>query len=105
MTPLFAFGLAALATYVLRSCMTMWGDQLLESDQFTFSIALVSPAVLSAIVASAVFLDSGTLVQPHLAELAAIAAAVAIVRRSGNVGHALAAGLPVYWLGVLLQLA
>ncbi len=104
MTTLAAFGLAALMTYLLRSSMTIAGDRLLSSTTVAAAIGLVSPAVLSAMVVSALVLDHGRLSPPVLIETVAVAAAVLAVRKTGNVSMALAVGLPVYWLGTLVGL-
>jgi branched-subunit amino acid transport protein len=102
MTTLAAFGIAAAITYLLRSSMTLAGDQLLASPRVEGAIGLVSPAVLSAMVASALLLEGGHLAAPDPVEVAAVACAVVAVRRTGNVSMALAVGLPVCWLGSLV---
>ncbi len=104
MTTFAAFGIAAAITYLLRSSMTLVGDRLLSSTTVATAIALVSPAVLSAMVVSALVLDHGRLSPPVLIETLAVAAAVLAVRRTGNVSMALAVGLPVYWIGTLAGL-
>ena len=97
MTAVTAFTLAAVVTFLLRSSMTLTGA-VATSTRPAQWIALVSPAVLTAMVASALFVDQGHLVRAPIAELAAILAAVIGVRRTGNVSVALAIGLPVFWL-------
>jgi branched-subunit amino acid transport protein len=96
MTVLAAFTLAAVATYLLRSSLILLSGSS-DSPRLTKAIRFVAPAVLAAIVASAVFLDRGALRQPALAELVAIGAGLVAVRRTGNVGMALFVGLPVFW--------
>ena len=68
-------------------------------------IALVSPDVLSAMIASALLLDHSQVVSPRIAETLAIGAAMLAVRRTGNVSAALAIGMPVYWLATALGIA
>ena len=104
MTTLAAFAIAAVITYLLRASMTIAGDRLLSSPTLETAIGLVSPAVLSAMVVSALVLDHGQLAAPGLVETVAVAAAVLAVRKTGNVSMALAVGLPVYWLGTLVGL-
>ncbi len=97
MTAIIAFSLAAVVTFLLRSSMTLTGAASASTSRTSW-IALVSPAVLTAMLASALFVDHGELVRPHFDELLAIIAALIGVRRTGNVSVALAIGLPVFWL-------
>ena len=96
MTVFAAFTLAAVATYFLRSSMILLSGSA-NSPRLTKAIRFVAPAVLAAIIASAVFLDRGALRQPALAELVALVVGLVAVRRTGNVGMALFVGLPVFW--------
>jgi branched-subunit amino acid transport protein len=105
MSTILAFAVAAVITFMLRSAMTLVGDRSLASSPLSEAIGLVSPAVLTAIVASTLLLDQGQLTRPHLVEVAAVIAAIVAVRRTGNVSIALAVGLPVYWIGVIVGLA
>lgn len=98
MIAIVAFTLAAVVTFLLRSSMTLAGAAS-ASSRIGSWIALVSPAVLMAMVASALFLDHGRMVSPRLGEAFAIGVAVLAVRKTGNVSMALAVGLPIYWLG------
>ena len=97
MTAVLAFSLAAAVTFLLRSSMTLTGAAA-DAPPPAAWIALVTPAVLTAMVASALLLDHGELVRPQIADLLAILAAIVAVRRTGNVSVALAVGLPVFWL-------
>jgi len=97
MSVFLAFTCAAAVTFVLRSSMT-WSGLGAGSDGVRAWIALVTPAVLTAMVASALFLDHGQLERPDPAEVLAIVAAVVVVRRTRNVSTALLVGLPIYWL-------
>ena len=98
MIALATFAVAAAVTYGLRSSMVVAGDRLLGSDRLQTVIGLTSPAVLAAMVASALFAHGGRVALPALAEVGAVAAAVIAVRRTGNVSTALAAGLPTFWV-------
>lgn len=101
MTALIAFALAALVTFLLRSSMTLVGAAS-ASPRAGRWIALVSPAVLTAMVASALLLDHGEVVRPVLGEVLAVGAGVLAVRKTGNVSMALAVGLPVYWIATAI---
>lgn len=92
------FALAGLITYLLRSSMLLFGDRLTASSLAESAIRMTSPAVLTAIVASALFLDHGQATRPDLAAAAPVVSAVVAVRRTSNVGMALAVGLPTYWI-------
>ena len=105
MTTLIAFALAALVTYLLRCSMTLVGDRMSEAPMVTSAIGLVSPAVLTAIVTSALLVDEGRMAPPGSIEAAAVGCAFIAVRRTGNVSAALAVGLPLYWLGSFAGLA
>ncbi|MBX3315161.1 MAG: AzlD domain-containing protein [Actinobacteria bacterium] len=98
MIVIVTFVAAAAVTYLLRSSMVLAGDRLQESDGVRTAVELTAPAVLAAMIAGALLVHHGTVSAPALAEVAAIGAAVVAVRRTGNVGAALAAGLPVYWV-------
>jgi branched-subunit amino acid transport protein len=96
-TAVIAFTLAAVVTFLLRSSMTLTGAASAATPPASW-IALVSPAVLTAMLASALFVDHGVLVRPQFDELLAIVAALIGVRRTGNVSVALVIGLPIFWL-------
>lgn len=100
MTAVLAFTLAGAVTYLLRSSVIIAGAAF-SSPKIGPWIALVSPAVLTALVASALLLDTGKMMTPELGEALAVGAAVLAVRRTGNVSVALAVGLPVYWLAAI----
>lgn len=103
MTAVLAFTLAALVTFLLRSSMTLAKVAAGSTTSSVRSwIALVSPSVLAAMVASALLIDHGQLVRPRIAETLAIAVAMLAVRRTGNVSLALAVGMPVYWLAAAI---
>ena len=98
MTALTIFAIGGLVTFLLRSSMLVFGDRLTSSAMATLAIGLVSPAVLTAIIASALFLDQRAIALPHPAAVLSVAGAVVAVRRTSNVGMALAVGLPIYWV-------
>lgn len=98
MTAVLAFTIAAAVTFLLRSSMTLVGVTA-ASSRVRAQVALVSPAVLTAMIASALFLDHDQFVWPPAGEALAIGSAALAVSRTGNVAVAMAVGLPVYWLG------
>lgn len=104
MTLFLTFALAGLATYLLRSCVVLAADRLPQSPRATTAIGMVAPAVLAAIVAASVFTHDGVAVLPVMVEVIALGAAVAAVRRTGNVSMALFVGLPVFWLASAIPL-
>ncbi|MCB0995352.1 MAG: AzlD domain-containing protein [Acidimicrobiales bacterium] len=95
MTTVLAFSIAALVTFALRSSMTLAGAR--RAAALQTGIGLVTPAVLAAMVATALFVDHGAVAAPPVAELAAVGTALVVARRKNNASVALAAGLPVYW--------
>lgn len=93
MTVLLTFALAAAVTFALRAWMTVAGGRLVESERFTEVTALVTPAVLAVMVASALFLGHGEAAAPTVAAATAVLVAFLAVRRTGNLVLGLAAGL------------
>lgn len=92
----------AAGTYLLRvSMFVVLGGRSLPSWT-AVPMLLVAPAAVSALVATLLFVDAGSVVAPAVPELIAVVAGFAAVRRSGNVMHAFAVGLPAFWLLSLL---
>ena len=98
MTAFAIFAVAGMITYLLRSSMLVFGDRLTSSTVAESAIGLVSPAVLTAIIASTILLDHYEIARPDLAGVLSVAGAVVAVRRTSNVSMALAVGLPIYWV-------
>ncbi len=89
---------AAAGTYGLRvSMFLILGDKALPSWAEK-AMTYVSPAAVAALVASMVMTTAGRVTVPELTSLAAVTAGFLAVRRSGNVMHAFAVGLPVFWV-------
>ncbi len=87
-----------LGSYAFRASMfVLLGNRDLPAWTTT-PMALVAPAAIGAMVASMTLTDHGHAQLPGIPELAAMVAGFVIVRRSGNVMHAITAGLPVFWL-------
>ena len=98
MTAVTVFAVAGLITYLLRCSMLVFGNRLTSSTVAEPAIGLVSPAVLTAIIASALLLEHGEIARPDIAGVLSVAGAVIAVRRTSNVSMALAVGLPTYWV-------
>jgi branched-subunit amino acid transport protein len=96
-TAVVALSLAAVVTYLLRAGMTLNRMGSASAPEWSW-MAFVAPAVLTAILTSALVLDHGELVRPPVAEPLAMLAALVGVRRTGNVSVALAVGFPVFWI-------
>lgn len=104
MTVLTAMVIAGLGTFVLRSSMVVLQERGRSLDWLERRLSLVGPAVLGAIVTSWLAVDDGGCVMPNAVEVAAVTVALVTVRRTGKVGLALGAGLPVYWAGAFAGL-
>jgi len=85
-------------TYLLRASMFVLVGAKPLPDRWQAVLGLVGPAAVAALVATLVFTRSGSIDPGPAPELAAIAAGLVAVHRTGNVLHAFAVGLPVFWL-------
>jgi len=104
MTALLVFAAIGIGTYLIRSSMfVVLGDRTVPVwlDQ---AMALVGPAAIAALVASAAFTTGGRVDALPLSELLAIAAGFLVVRHTGNVLHALLVGFPTMWVLALMGL-
>lgn len=97
MSAVVVFAVAALASFGLRSSMVLAGGDRV-SEAWTVRLPLVAPVMLSAIVASSLFIENGRATPPSIAALAAVISAVVGVRRSGSLNAAFAVGFPVFWV-------
>jgi len=87
-----------LGSYVFRASMfVLLGDRELPAWTTT-PMTLVAPAAIGAMVVSMTLTHDGRTQLPALPELAAMVAGFVVVRRTGNVMHAITVGLPVFWL-------
>jgi branched-subunit amino acid transport protein len=97
-TALVVFAAIGIGTYLIRSSMFFaLADRKLPAwlDQ---AMSFVGPAAIAALVASATFTSDGRVHALPVAELVAIAAGFIVVRRTGNVLHALLVGFPTMWV-------
>lgn len=97
MSTIAVFALAGAGTYLLRASMVLVGDRATFGSWLEHRLALVGPAVLGGLLTAAVATSGGAVTRPDPATLIAVVAALVVVRRTGNLGHALFVGLPVYW--------
>lgn len=98
MTAWIVFIAIGAGTYALRASMfVLLGDRSLPAWTDT-PLALVAPTAIAALVSSMMFTQGGHAAFASTPELAAIAGAFVITRRTGNVMYAIAAGLPLFWL-------
>lgn len=87
-----------LGSYLLRSSMfVLLGSRNLPTWTAT-PMALVAPAAIAALVASMTLTSHGSASLPAVPELMAMGAGFVVVRRTGNVMHAITVGLPVFWI-------
>jgi branched-subunit amino acid transport protein len=85
-------------TYALRASMfVLLGERSLPAWTET-PLALVAPTAIAALVASMLFTHDGRQQLASAPELLAVAGAFVVTRRTGNVLHAIAIGLPVFWI-------
>jgi branched-subunit amino acid transport protein len=91
---IFAVGLG---TYLIRvSAIALAGRFPEPSDSTRATMRLIAPAVLAAIVADRLFLDSGTVTVNSSWWIAAVVAA-AVARRWRSAGITMAVGMAAVW--------
>ena len=102
MTAWLVIAAIGLGSYALRSSMfVLLGNRELPAWTAT-PLALVAPAAIGAMVATMTLTHGGSAAAPPIPELLAMVAGFVVVRRTGNVMHAITVGLPVFWLASLL---
>lgn len=104
MSTVVVFAIAGAGTFVLRASMVLLGERVASTSWLEARLSLVGPAVLACLVAGGLLVSSGSARVPAVLEVLAVAAALVMVRRTGNLGHAPFVGLPVYWVGALVGL-
>ena len=92
----------AAGTYALRAGMFVALGSRALPGWTARPMALVGPAAIAALVASSLAARGDELVTPAAGELLAVVAGGLAVRRTGNVMHAFAAGMPVLWAATAL---
>jgi branched-subunit amino acid transport protein len=90
MTWLIVLAIGA-GTFLIRASMLAFSTGRLP-QHLTVRLALVAPAALGALTISAISHDL------DIAVVGACAVGFGIVRRTGNVNHALIVGFPALWL-------
>lgn len=98
MSAWFAIIGVAAGTYLLRVTMFALVGRYSLPVWTATPMGFVAPAAVAALVASMLFTSHGRIEPVATPELVAVAAGFVAVRRSGNVMHAFAAGMPVFWL-------
>lgn len=98
MSTWLVIGAIGAGTYLLRASMFALVATRSVPLRIETALGLVGPAAVAALVATIVATSPGTIDPAPAPELAALALGFAAVRRTGNVLHAFAAGLPVFWL-------
>ena len=97
MTTWLVIAAVGLSTYALRVSMFLVVGERELPGWMSRSLELVGPAAVAAVVASMVLVHDGSVSVP-LAPTAAVLLGFLVVRRTGNVIHAFAVGLPIFWL-------
>lgn len=98
MTALVVFIALGIGTYAIRSSMFVaLGDRTLPA-WIEQAMTFVGPAAIAALVASAAFTSEGRVEALPISQLCAIALGFLVVRRTGNVLHALTVGFPTLWI-------
>ena len=85
-------------SYALRSSMLVLSSSRDLPARAEGALSLVAPAALGALLASMLFTTAGGFAPLPWPELLAVATGFLAVRRSGNVLHAFAVGMPVFWV-------
>jgi branched-subunit amino acid transport protein len=94
MTALIVIVAIAGGTYVMRVSMFALVASRPVPERGDRALRLVGSAAVAALVATMTFTSGGAHAARPPAELIAVAAAFLVVRRTGNVTHAFAVGLP-----------
>ncbi|MDH4171520.1 MAG: AzlD domain-containing protein [Acidimicrobiia bacterium] len=98
MTPWLVIVAVALGTYAIRASMFVLVGVRPLPRRLEAMLGLVAPAAVAALVSSIVLIRAGSVEPAPIPELAAIAAGLVAVRRTGNVLAAFAVGMPLFWL-------
>lgn len=104
MTALVVILAVAAGTYALRVSMFVLLADRTVSPGVERAMGLVAPAAIAALVAAALFTADGSVAAAPVGEVLAVAAGFAVVRRTGNVLHALTVGFPVVWISSAIGL-
>ncbi len=102
MSTWIVLGAVAFGTYALRATMFVLLGRQAVPNWAERPMSFVAPAAVAAMVASMLLTRDGSVHTAPVRELVAVGVGFAAVRRTGNVMHAFALGLPAFWLlGVL----
>jgi branched-subunit amino acid transport protein len=98
MTAWFVFAAIGLGSFAMRAAMVTALASRNLPPRFDVAMRFVGPAAVGALAATLTFTHAGAFRQPAVAELIAVVVAFLAVRRTGNMLHAIAVGLPTFWL-------
>ena len=104
MSTFLVFVAAAAASYALRVSMVVSGASRRLPAGWLARLSLVTPVVLSAIVARALFVHGEQVSAPDVAPLLAVATGAIAVRRFGSLNYAFLAGFPMFWAATAVGL-
>lgn len=91
-----------LGTYALRASMFVILGGRTPPPWLRTALSFVGPSALAALVGGLLFTTDGSASVGSVPAIAAAASAFVVVRRSGDVMHALVVGLPVFWVSTAL---
>ena len=89
---------AALCTYALRASAVVVLDRRPLPAAAVSRMRVVAPAVLGAVLVSAMISSAGRVHVPSLGDTLGVLAGIAVVLRTGRAAHALLVGLPIAWI-------
>ncbi len=98
MSAWLALAAIGIGTYALRASMFVALGNRQVPAWLERPMSMVGPAAIAALVASMLFTSGGSVAIGSLPTIVATAAAYVVVRRTGNVMHAFAVGMPVLWI-------
>lgn len=98
MTAWLVVAAVAIGSYLLRVSMFAVVGRRSLPRWTERPMAFVGPAAIAALTSSMLLTRGGSIDPPPIAELIAVTVGFVVVRRTGNVAHAFAVGLPAYWL-------
>jgi branched-subunit amino acid transport protein len=88
----------AVGSFAMRAAMLATDHERPQPQRAQDALGFVAPAAVAALTATMVFTRSGNLHAAPWPEVATLIVAFIVVRRSGQILHGMAVGLPVLWL-------
>jgi branched-subunit amino acid transport protein len=93
-----------LCTYILRASMFVVLGGRTPPQWLQTPLGFVGPAAIAALVGAILLTSNGHAEVGSIPAVVAAVPAFVVVRRTGNVMHAFAVGMPVYWALTVLGL-